>query len=311
MADGLRTIRVLTTDESLQASAQAAVAPLDGWEVVQVPGESELLAEPPVAGDVLLVDSWLRGTNVYELTRRLTGRMRCRTFVVFEQGNEIAAPIARFCGATGTLNRPVTASSLRVALEASTGPPPALPQEARGEENGVFELPESLLKDITTGKRDEGLIDAVIDPETGLFNYAFLNYKLDEEFKRARRFDSPVSCVMLGFEGQADEAVLRELAAIFLQSSRDTDILGRFDENTFLFLLPHTGPDGAVVMARRVAELAEERGLRDLVGDPVQLSVGISSFPHPEFQRREDLYGAARGAHMSARQEGGGIVRAN
>jgi GGDEF domain-containing protein len=155
-----------------------------------------------------------------------------------------------------------------------------LPLEARGG-GGEFTFPEALLVDIGTGRPNESLIASLIDSETGLFDYAFLNYKLDEEFKRARRFDHPLACVMLGFEGRAREGTLRELAGIFLESSRDTDVLGRFDENTFLFLLPNTGPDGASIMAERVSELAEERGLSDLVGDPIQISVG-TTYPHPK-----------------------------
>jgi len=161
--------------------------------------------------------------------------------------------------------------------------------------------------DITTGATDRELVSALIDPATGLFNYAFLNYKLDEEFKRARRFEHPLTCVMLGFEGQASEEVLRELAGIFLASSRDTDVLGRFDESSFLFLLPNTGPDGAEVMAHRVSRQAEVRGLRDLVGDQLQISVGISHCPGSE-DRKEALYQAARDAFFSARAEGGGVV---
>src|SRR6185295_4740059 len=144
---------------------------------------------------------------------------------------------------------------------------------------------EKLLTDIA-GKPDLNLVGALTDPETSLFNYAFLNYKLDEEFKRARRFDHPLSCVMLGFEGRGEEQTLRELSGIFLDTSRDTDILGRFDENSFLFLLPNTGPDGAAVMAKRVGEMAQEKGLRDLVGDKLVISVGIATCPDPDVRRR-------------------------
>ena len=49
-----------------------------------------------------------------------------------------------------------------------------------------------------------------------------------------------------------------------------------------VFLLPNTGPDGAAVMARRVGEIAGVRGLRDLVGDPIVISCGLSTCPHPE-----------------------------
>lgn len=309
MGDGLRTIHVVTTDESLIASARAAAAALGGWEIATASNVSDLLAAAPPPGDVILLDGWMRSGNVYEACRRLAGNTRCRTFVVTEHDNRFAEPIARFCGATGVMRRPLVPSKVREALEPS-GPRPALPKDARGKGAGEFQqLPERLLTDIA-GKPDESLVSALTDPETSLFNYPFLNYKLDEEFKRARRFGHPLSCVVLGFEGQLPEQGLRELAGIFLDASRDTDILGRFDESSFLFLLPNTGPDGAAVMARRVSEAAQERRLQDLVGDPVVISVGISTCPHPDVRRREDLFAQARKAFFEARGLGGGVVAA-
>jgi diguanylate cyclase (GGDEF)-like protein len=309
MGDGLRTIRVVTTDESLIASVRAAAIAIGGWEVASVPALSDLLDASPATGDVVLLDNWMRGANVYEACRRLTGLTRCRTFIVAEHDNRLAEPIARFCGATGVLHRPIAPTRLREATSLAAHPRPPLPREGRGEKKDEDRLPEQLLADLA-GKPDENLVSTLADPQTSLFNYAFLNYKLDEEFKRAKRFDQPLSCVMLGFEGQVSDEVLRELAGIFLETSRDTDILGRFDESSFLFLLPHTGPDGAAIMARRVGELASERRLLDLVGDPIAISVGIASCPHPEIRRREDLYARARAAFLEARAEGGGVVAA-
>ena len=306
MGDGLRTIRVVTTDESLMASARACVAALEGWEVAHVASVDELLQAPPMLGDAILLDSWLRNTNVYEACRKLTGNARCRTFIVVDAANRLAEPIARFCGATGVLHRPLVPSRVREALGSAGAYRAPLPRETRGRE-GVPEFPEKLLVDVH-GKQDESLVAALTDPETGLFNYAFLGYKLDEEFKRARRFGHPLSCVMLGFEGQVGEEVLREFAGIFLETSRDTDVLGRFDECSFLFLLPNTGPDGARVMARRVGDLAQERRLLDLVGDPIAISVGIATMPHPEVTKREDLFAQARKAYFAARQDGGGVI---
>jgi diguanylate cyclase (GGDEF)-like protein len=309
MGDGLRTIRVLTTDDSLVAQARAALHALDGWEIVSVATPGELLAAPPALGDVVLVDKWIRGRNVYELLRELTGRTRCRTFVVGDHDERLGESIARFCGATGIIRRPLAASRLRAALDEHPGPRPERPQDRRGKEGADdLLLPEALLVDIATSRPDASLVEALTDPETSLFNYAFLNYKLDEEYKRAVRFGHPLSCVMLGFEGQASDDVLRCLAGIFLSASRDTDVLGRFDESSFLFLLPNTGPDGARIMAQRVADRASDEDLRDLVGDPLTISVGISDYPHPQIRRREDLYARARDAFVQARAAGGGVV---
>jgi len=307
MGDGLRTIRVVTTDESLIANVRAAVAAVEGWEVAQTVSAAEILEMTPANGDIVLLDAWMRGTNVYEVCKRVTTNSRCRTFVVTEHGNRLAEPIARFCGATGVLERPISPSRLRSALEQASGPRLPLAREGRGQEADDAVLPEKLLADIA-GRPNENLVAALVDPETSLFNYAFLNYKIDEEFKRAKRFGSPLSCVMVGSEGQLTPETLRELAAIFLDASRDTDVLGRFDENSFLFLLTNTGPDGARVMARRVGELARERSLADLVGDPLVISVGIANFPNPEIRRKGDLFAKARAAFNDARLKGGGVV---
>lgn len=327
MGDGLRTIRIATTDEAVLATARAALEggvgdegpedPLEGFEIEAIDSWRDLVEAPPAPGDVLVVDAWLKDRNVYELLRQLAGRTKCRTYLLVEAGNHLAEPIARFCGATGILERPLNGSKLRTALGVSAGPRPQLAKEARGDAiSEEFTLPRAILEQIAASTGDQalgsrpgdGLMQAVIDPVTGLFNYPFLSYKLDEEFKRARRFNAPLACAMLGFESQASDDTLRELSSIFLSASRDTDVLGRFDENSFLFLLPNTGPDGAEIMARRVADAAEERRMLDLVGDRIEVAIGIANYPSPDIDQREELYAAAREAFLEARHAGGGVV---
>ena len=328
MGDALRSIRIATKDQSVLTTARAALSSaqgdgvLEGFEVQQVEAWRDLVEAPPAPGDVLVLDSWLKDGNVYEMLRHLAGRTKCRTYVLIEGENRVAEPIARFCGATGVIERPITRAKLQALLGESGGPRPALASEGRGAATAGgpnFTFPETLLAELTgnggsgeeTGSaraEADAIMGALIDPVTGLFNYSFLSYKLDEEFKRARRFHAPLACAMLGFESQASDDTLRELSSIFLAASRDTDVLGRFDENSFLFLLPNTGPDGAEIMAQRVANTADESRLLDLVGDRIELSIGIANFPSPNIHRREDLYASAREAFLEARQAGGGVV---
>ena len=308
MGDGLRRIHVVTTDTLLLNQTRTAAAGLDGWEVTAVETIDQLMASPPSTGDVLLLDKFLRGENIYEICRKLTGRTQCRTFLIAEHDNMTGDAVARFCGATGVLHAPLSTSRLADALADCSGPRAPLPSESRGGERGKPELPEKLLVGIADGSPDNSLVSALTDPDTSLFNYAFLNFKLDEEFKRAQRWNEPLSCVMLGFDGQCSPEVLRQLSSIILDSSRDTDVLGRFDESSFLFLLPRTGPDGAEIMALRVGQMAQEQNLHDLVGDPLVISVGIACCPHPDIRRREELYAQAREAYLEASRDGGGVA---
>jgi diguanylate cyclase (GGDEF)-like protein len=319
MGDGLRTVRLVSGDEATVAAVRAAVGGMSGYGFVASKSADELVAEPSakgarkggaVAGDVLLLDARLAGANVYEVCRQLVGKTRCRTWILVDEGNRFADGIAHFCGATGTIAKPLSAAALRKALESGPGAKPAAaPEAARSTKPKSPAFPEALLRDLSGGV-DHEVVTALTDPESNLFNYAFLNYKLDEEVKRAQRFGQPLSCVMVGFEGEVSTQVLRELSGIFLQASRDTDVLGRFDVSSFLFFLPSTGPDGAQVMARRVQEEARKQGLRDLVGDPLSISVGIASMPHPEVRRREDLFARARRAFVEAQKTGGVVTSA-
>ncbi len=309
MSEANRTVRIVTNDEALFAAARGAVASLEGWEMGEPQTIEDLLTSRPTPGDVILIDAWLRTENVYESCRRLTGKTRSRTYVVTDERNDLAAEIAAFCGATGTLARPISGKGLRALLDADSGRR-ELPQEGREQERSTRELPENLLRDLV-GDGANRLIDVLTDPETGLYSYEYLSFKLDEEFKRAQRFEQPLSCVMLGFEGQVSDDVLGSLSSIFLNASRDTDLLGRFDQSSFLFFLPNTGPDGASVMATRIRGSAEEQGLRDLVGDDLAIAVGISYCPHPDIKRREDLFARARAAFLAAQREGGVVVSAD
>jgi diguanylate cyclase (GGDEF)-like protein len=160
-----------------------------------------------------------------------------------------------------------------------------------------LKLPAALLAELAQqDPRHDRLLGALIDPETSLFNYEFLNFKLDEEFKRARRFGQPLACVMLGLDGECAEGVLRRLSSVLLDASRDTDVLGRFDQTTFLLLLPNTDSGGARSMLERVQRSITALDLRDLVGEPLEFSVGMAQWPDAGVQQAADLYRRSREA---------------
>ena len=302
MGDALRSIRIATKDQSVLTTARAALSSaqsdgvLEGFEVQQVEAWRDLVEAPPAPGDVLVLDSWLKDGNVYEMLRHLAGRTKCRTYVLIEGENRVAEPIARFCGATGVIERPITRAKLQALLGESGGPRRA---RIRGPRRGDHEWAElHVPRDPSRGahrerrkrrgdrlgpgrgRRDHG---ALIDPVTSLFNYSFLSPKLDEEFKRARRFRAArVRDARL--RGQASDDTLRSSFDL-LAASQDTDVLGRFDENSFCSC-SNTGPDGAEIMAQRVANTADESRLLDLVEDRIELSIEIAN-PSPNIHRRK------------------------
>lgn len=285
-------IRILSTDSAFVDDLRAALGSLDADGPVAL---DALLADGP--GGTVFVDGTFDGAcTAFEASRQLTARGGTRLVFVLPHRTGDAAvavsePIARFCGASTVLTRDFDADAVAAAIGAAQ----ASPIQPNDFAAGDAMLPEALLRELTEQEsRPMELLERLADPETSLFNYEFLTYKVDEEFKRSRRFGHPLACVLMGFDGEAHEDVLRQLASVFLQACRDTDILGRFDRSSFLFLLPNTPPEGARIMAERVRESVKQLGLRDLVGDPIELSIGSAFYPHPDVQRPSDLLHAAR-----------------
>jgi diguanylate cyclase (GGDEF)-like protein len=126
------------------------------------------------------------------------------------------------------------------------------------------------------------------DPLTGLFNHGTVLKALDNEYQRASRSKSPLSCLMLDidhFKALNDtyghrfgDWVLKELAVLLRNQVRATDIVGRYGGEEFLFVLPATDEEGALRLAEKIRLAVEERSFRR--GDfqvLVTVSIGLAS----------------------------------
>ena len=71
MGDGLRTLRVVTTDEALLAGARAAAAGLEGWEVdPDKPIKARVCLTGLHVGFDFIVESWEYGCHTEVEERR-------------------------------------------------------------------------------------------------------------------------------------------------------------------------------------------------------------------------------------------------
>ena len=117
----------------------------------------------------------------------------------------------------------------------------------------------------------------VLDELTGAYTLDHLRAELDRELSKTRRYKHPTSIILVDVdtpdeqsEEETNSALVR--AAGFLMGNlRNVDVLFRVSERRFAALLPETPPDGAVVAADRLVNLAPN--LTTLFPFPVTLRV--------------------------------------
>jgi len=126
------------------------------------------------------------------------------------------------------------------------------------------------------------------DPLTGLYNRQHIVDALDKDCRRARRYGTPLGCLMLDIDGFKElnnrhghiegDKVLRQVAAVISQSIREIDVVARYGSDEFCILAPETGLDGATLLGERlrsaIAAMEVVAGRHSLT---VTASVGVFS----------------------------------
>jgi diguanylate cyclase (GGDEF)-like protein len=120
--------------------------------------------------------------------------------------------------------------------------------------------------------------------EQGLFTPEQIQRLMRIEFDRAQRYSYPVVFLLISVDRlrqlqdlygfQVKETILGSLTELLKQATRASDFLGCTVDDRLLVLVPHTPPEGASTMARRVLEGARKMSF-DADGRAVRVTVSI------------------------------------
>jgi len=134
---------------------------------------------------------------------------------------------------------------------------------------------------------------SITDCLTDLYNFRYLQERLEEETKRAQRFRRPLALIMADIDhfkeyndiyGHPEgNKVLKVLANILKDNVREIDIVGRYGGEEFIIILPEADREEAQKIAERIRIKVEEYSFQnkeDRLNNPnrkITLSLGITS----------------------------------
>jgi len=163
---------------------------------------------------------------------------------------------------------------------------------------------------------------AVSEGLTGLASREYARLRLQEEYYRAKRYDHPLSLLMIDLDNfgplrdrwgpAAGDHLLRYFSGIILDTIRPSDVAARFSGERFMVLLPDTGREDARAVAERLrARLADSPFRIDADREDIRLtlSIGASALAHPDYgQSAEELITMADLALYRAKKEGRDVI---
>ena len=156
------------------------------------------------------------------------------------------------------------------------------------------------------------------DEVTGLYNRRFFTIRLEEEISCHRRFNHPVSVVLMDLDGfkavnddlghAVGDETLRDVAQILQKYSRGINVVSRYGGDEFAILLVETSKAGARLYAERIRDVISR--FRFAHGKPVTASLGVASLPDDDVATGDELFKMADEALYSAKRSGKNQVAA-
>lgn len=158
---------------------------------------------------------------------------------------------------------------------------------------------------------------ALKDALTSIWNRQALNEDLEKEFSRWQRYQKPLSLVVWNIDlfkrvndkyGHAEgDKVLKTIARIFVQVTRDADFIARFGGEEFVEIFPETRLEDALIPANKIREkVANFKFHYENKPVPITASAGLATF-RPD-DTIDDVFKRADAAIYRAKEAGRNTV---
>ncbi len=162
---------------------------------------------------------------------------------------------------------------------------------------------------------------AIYDELTRLYNFRYFQDRLVSEVRRAARYETPLSLLMIDADDfkafndtrghLAGNMALRRLASVLRRAVREVDVATRYGGEEFAILLPSTPKLAALKLGEKLRAAIEKAAIgRDeqRPGRPLTVSIGVASLPG-DAANAEELVDRADRALYIAKSMGKNCVK--
>lgn len=177
---------------------------------------------------------------------------------------------------------------------------------------------EKKLRELAAELESQTLVDGL----TGIANRRRFDIHLDDEFRRAKRQDSPLSLVMIDVDyfkdyndnyghQRGDECLVQLAGAFSRVLNRARDLAARYGGEEFTVILPDTNEDGALQIAESMRAEVEAMRIEHAysgVASYVTVSLGVSTMIPDLTSKTGSLIHAADRALYQAKRSGRNCV---
>jgi len=162
-----------------------------------------------------------------------------------------------------------------------------------------------------------------IDDLTGLFNRKYFFERMEYEIDRAARSEESLAIVLIDIDDfkkindtlghQAGDYVLKTVSTIFVQNLREIDLVGRYGGEEFIFCLPNTNLENAVLIADRIRNQIQETVIywyENTIHISASIGVADNSMSDHNIKDYDALIRKADEAMYLAKRKGKNLVEA-
>ena len=154
---------------------------------------------------------------------------------------------------------------------------------------------------------------------TKAYNRLYFSSRLKEEIERAKRYNHPLSLILLDIDffkkindtygHDVGDLVLKTVSQIVLENIRKSDLFARIGGEEFAILLPDTSKDKAILVAEKLRETIEKTPIILPNGKQIKVTISLGVTSLKKDDNESSFIKRADEALYDAKKSGRNVVK--